>query len=303
MKISILTPTYNRAYCIRTAIDCVRKLTIPKGIDYEHIIINDGSTDSTEEVVMQNKHDKLKYVALKKNSGVNAAREAGMKIAAGKYYLFYDSDDEILPDALVKIKNALEKTKQKFMVYRFLTRDHKTGRIMSHVKVPYKNIDYKMRLSGKYASGEFMTLANRKIFQKIKYDQKMLAFEIMYWHLVSKEYQSEVVIPEVTRLYHAENPDRLCRKLVDPKFARKRFEDYKKYLKTFENDYKKFRLNKQLANLYQTAGFYSILSGNKKEARAYFRKSKTLKAIISLFVTFIGVWPFKLYAKIIKRFV
>ena len=66
----------------------------------EHIIINDGSTDSSEEII--NKYDRhIKYLKIE-NVGANKARNLGSKIANGKYFMFLDSDD-ILDKNTIKI--------------------------------------------------------------------------------------------------------------------------------------------------------------------------------------------------------
>lgn len=99
-KVSVLVPTYNRANVIGRSIDSVLAQTFS---DYEIIIVDDGSSDNTEDVVRQyvNKMpDRIKYVRLNKNNGAAAARNAGAKQATGYYLAFLDDDDEWHPDKL-----------------------------------------------------------------------------------------------------------------------------------------------------------------------------------------------------------
>jgi glycosyltransferase involved in cell wall biosynthesis len=119
MKISIITPVYNRKDEIIRAINSVQNLKPEQGISYEHIIINDGSTDTTQHSIKKNSSNKLKLLNYKKNKGVNHARNAGVKASTGKYILFFDSDDELLPSTLHKIKNALQETRYFYDIYRF----------------------------------------------------------------------------------------------------------------------------------------------------------------------------------------
>lgn len=88
--ISIITPVYNRAHMIRTCIDSVCAQDYKY---WEHIIVDDGSTDSIAEVIDEYKEDeRIKYVT-KKNSGAADSRNFGAKLAKGEWIIFLDSDD------------------------------------------------------------------------------------------------------------------------------------------------------------------------------------------------------------------
>lgn len=94
-KVSVIIPTYNRQKFITMAIDSVLSQTFK---DYEIIVIDDGSTDNTRQV-LESYEEKIKYI-YQKNSGVSAARNAGIRLARGELVAFLDSDDEWLPDYL-----------------------------------------------------------------------------------------------------------------------------------------------------------------------------------------------------------
>ena len=66
----------------------------------ECIIVDDGSTDNTEESISQIKDDRLRYIKLARNSGPAAARNVGIKESRGNYIAFHDSDDIWFPDKL-----------------------------------------------------------------------------------------------------------------------------------------------------------------------------------------------------------
>jgi glycosyltransferase involved in cell wall biosynthesis len=94
---SIITATYNRGDIIDRTIDSVISQSFK---DFEYIIVDDGSTDATREVVEQYDDDRIQYVKLDNNQGANSARNRGIKKATGKYVSFLDSDDEYLPTRL-----------------------------------------------------------------------------------------------------------------------------------------------------------------------------------------------------------
>lgn len=107
-KITVIIPTYNRAHLIKRSIDSVLNQT-HKNI--ELIIMDDASTDNTEEVVKEIKDDRIKYIKLKKNSGACEARNIAIKKAEGKYIAFQDSDDVFRPEKLEKQLANMKKNK------------------------------------------------------------------------------------------------------------------------------------------------------------------------------------------------
>jgi glycosyltransferase involved in cell wall biosynthesis len=88
---SIILPSYNRCTIIERAINSVLNQTFK---DFELIIVDDGSTDTTKEVVARFNDDRINYY-FQKNSGVSAARNNGARFAIGNYLIFLDSDDDI----------------------------------------------------------------------------------------------------------------------------------------------------------------------------------------------------------------
>jgi len=101
--ISVIIPTYNRANLISRAITSVINQTFN---DYEIIVVDDNSTDNTEELVKTKFKNKVIYFKHDINLGPAAARNTGIKNSTGEYIAFLDSDDEWLPTKLEKQLNA-----------------------------------------------------------------------------------------------------------------------------------------------------------------------------------------------------
>lgn len=99
--VSIITPTYNCGKFIAETIDTVLAQTYS---NWEMIIVDDVSTDNTEEIVTQymEKDSRIKYKKLDENSGAAVARTTAMKMAEGQYMAFLDSDDLWTSDKLDK---------------------------------------------------------------------------------------------------------------------------------------------------------------------------------------------------------
>ena len=87
--ISVIIPTYNRAHLIKRSAESVLNQTYK---NLELIIVDDGSTDNTKEVVDSLNDKRIVYVK-QENQGACAARNKGIKLAKGKYIAFQDSDD------------------------------------------------------------------------------------------------------------------------------------------------------------------------------------------------------------------
>ena len=102
-SVSVIIPTYNRADIILETIESVFNQTYQ---NFEIVIVDDGSSDNTKEVIENLKNPRIKYI-YQKNSGPSAARNNGIKNAKGELIAFLDSDDLWLKDKLEKQINIL----------------------------------------------------------------------------------------------------------------------------------------------------------------------------------------------------
>ncbi len=87
-KVSVIIPTFNRAYCLAESIQSVLDQSYQ---DFELIVVDDGSTDNTTEVV--NQFSNIQLIQLEENRGVSYARNRGLEQAKGEWIAFLDSDD------------------------------------------------------------------------------------------------------------------------------------------------------------------------------------------------------------------
>ena len=103
--ISIVIPTFNRCRFIKRALDSIYNQTYS---DYEIIVIDDGSTDGTADM-LKKKFPDVRYF-YQSNKGVSSSRNKGLEMAQGDWIAFLDSDDEWLPAKLEKQVRLLEST-------------------------------------------------------------------------------------------------------------------------------------------------------------------------------------------------
>ena len=106
---SLIMPTYNRAWCISKAIASVLAQTHR---NFELIIVDDGSTDGTQDLVARDfckelKSGKIKYLYLSKNVGVCNARNIGIANSINPWVGYVDSDNEIRPYFLILFANEI----------------------------------------------------------------------------------------------------------------------------------------------------------------------------------------------------
>lgn len=100
--ISVIIPLYNKEPIIRRTIQSVLSQSFS---DFELIVVNDGSTDSSMDVVRTISDPRLRLVE-QENGGPSKARNTGVEAARGEWVLFLDADDELLPGALEHLLNV-----------------------------------------------------------------------------------------------------------------------------------------------------------------------------------------------------
>lgn len=118
--VSVIVPTYNRADLISKTIESILNQTYK---NFELIIVDDGSTDNTEEVIRKFKDSRIKYTKTDHSGGIPARpRNIGIKKAKGEYIAFLDSDDMWLPEKLEKQIKVFQASNEIAMLYtRFRT--------------------------------------------------------------------------------------------------------------------------------------------------------------------------------------
>ena len=105
MKFSIIIPLYNKVKSVENTIFSVLQQCYT---DFELIVIDDGSTDGSAELVEKIEDHRLTLIK-QKNSGVSSARNAGVELSCGDYLVFLDADDVIADKYLIHIKSLIDK--------------------------------------------------------------------------------------------------------------------------------------------------------------------------------------------------
>lgn len=172
---SIVIPAYNYGHVLVRA---VKSAFMQEGDDYEVIVIDDGSTDTTpavvEELALQYPY---RFRSIRQqNQGPAATRNRGIAEALGDYLIFLDADDCLLPDALEKFRQFLDAKGHFAMIFAGHRSIHTDGRIKVH---PAKSIgNDRMKNFLGYIRKDFgisngATIMAREVFSKIRYPEHL----------------------------------------------------------------------------------------------------------------------------------
>jgi glycosyltransferase involved in cell wall biosynthesis len=102
-KVSFIIPTFNRAYILDNAIQSILKQSYRK---WEIVVVDDGSTDNTAELVKGYGHSNIKYLR-QENRGPSAARNTALEVVSGDWVAYLDSDNELLANYLAVMTKAV----------------------------------------------------------------------------------------------------------------------------------------------------------------------------------------------------
>lgn len=154
IAISVIIPVYNLEKWIER---CVTSIVHQTFQDYEIILIDDGSTDTSAEKLnsLKEQYGEKIYVYYQKNAGQANARNNGLRKAKGKYVVFIDGDDYVSSDFLEKLYNKIQSEDLDCVVCGY-ERIDEDGNVIQTVKPDIRNDLYQIR---------FMTVWN-KIFRR-----------------------------------------------------------------------------------------------------------------------------------------
>lgn len=118
-KVSVIIPAYNSQQFIAQTLDSLLGQTLK---DIEVVIVNDGSTDNTQQIIDEYAEKYDIFVPYEQeNSGVSAARNFGLEKATGEYVVFLDADDYYSPESLEAFYNTAKKTNADIVIGRLAT--------------------------------------------------------------------------------------------------------------------------------------------------------------------------------------
>lgn len=207
--VSVIIPTFNRAHVLPRAINSVLTQSFE---DYELLVVDDGSTDGTAELMASYMHGHpcVRYLVQPANEGVSAARNRGLKESRGRLIAFLDSDDEWLPDKLTAQVSFFDKAPRDVgLLYGGV----RTVGASSWVFRPQaRGWIHPLLLERNVIHSTSNVMIRREVFEKIGgFHEQIPAIEDWdYWIRVAKDFAIDYI--EEDQSYYYASPDDLNRK-------------------------------------------------------------------------------------------
>jgi GalNAc5-diNAcBac-PP-undecaprenol beta-1,3-glucosyltransferase len=255
--ISIIIPTYNRAHIIRQAISSVLSQDY---LNWELIVVDDGSSDNTKEIINGFKDQRIKYFKHDTNRGAVAAKNTGLDHLTGNWFTILDSDDEMVPDALSTMLELLVKVNPQINAITCNCIDTRTGKFSG--KFLNNNLGHDQYLDNetifRYCRGEFWGITKTNLLNGNRFNEKTDS-ENGLWHKIN-QISLRYYLHRGLRIYHTEGNDResnFCQKfdslvIYNRLVALEEETEYLSQIMKFcPDEYRIFKFHTGLCSIYQ----------------------------------------------------
>lgn len=281
--VSVVIPTYNRALTIKRSVCSVLNQTHS---DLEVIVVDDCSTDNTEEIVKSIKDKRVSYIKIEKNRGANYCRNMGITMAKGEYIAFQDSDDEWLPEKLEKQLKYMKETSADFC---FCLQKRMFGRKKyyfprKNFHLPTKREDVaRILFKGGFISTQAIIL-KKEVAENVKFDDSLPRFQDWDFAIrVAEKYKICFLKESLVDVY--EQNDSISHNDEKGVKAVRLLEE--KYAKIFQADNQaKRNFEYAKCKILWRAGRYKEAA---KLARVILKKGMDLKVLYILISSFFGL--------------
>lgn len=294
-KVSIIMPVYNAEKKLNYIIN---KITTQSYENYELIIINDGSTDNTEEIISNYKDNKkIKYI-FQSNRGPGSARNKGLDIADGDYIMFIDSDDEFEDNMVSDMVKIISESSADIVQFAYYARNALNGNkiIQSNPKEiivldDKKEALYEMTRYTKMNSYLWTKIFSKNVTKDIKFPDLYYSEDQVF--IIKAINNSKKIILHPNAYYTYEfNPD----SITNSKFNEKQLDSIKsmgEIIKYYENNdiqlvgyyYKKIciyiiNILKAIQNEGKSKDYSNIIIELKKSYKKSYKKYKSYKDVV-----------------------
>jgi glycosyltransferase involved in cell wall biosynthesis len=202
---SVVITTYNRS---RIVCRCIDSCLAQEFGNFEIVVVDDGSGDETLAVLGERYDDpRLRVVSHEANRGINPARHTGVSNAGGEWVVVIDSDDELMPGALARLRELIEGLPPGVRVLRS-RQVHDDGHVTPGF-IPDDPYGYEGRIRWAEAEGgnDAARCLARAVFAETPYiDGRRGAMETLF-ELNLAERETSVCVEDVTTKVHADAPD------------------------------------------------------------------------------------------------
>jgi len=247
-KVSVIIPTYNRAHFLSQAIQSVLAQTYS---DYELIVVDDGSTDSTKDLIAPYAHQlngRFKYIH-QQHKNLPSARNTGIRHANGDYIAFLDSDDMWVSTKLEKQMNTIDKTGLALVhtgvKHVFLTKDKSPDLLPMPKKLAMNRKDY---LGGESFMSMTMVVKKDALYQVNLFDENIpTTNDTDLWLRFTKKYEIGCIAEPLVIIH--KHDDNLATRDMEQKYS-DRITIYEKELKEQHPEVPQHVWKRKLMNTY-----------------------------------------------------
>lgn len=203
--VSVCIPTYNRKDYLKETLESIFVQTYK---DYEIVIVDDGSTDGTEEMI-QHINFPIRYY-WQENAGDAAARNKLIELAQAKYITFIDSDDLLMPNALERMMEVMTHEKEDVVIYGPYLRINQNGNVYGKCKRKLRSGYVTKHLFEDIFIHSCGSMFPKRILQGTAFDTSLkVCSDYDLWLRLSMKYRF-IALPEPTfkRRRHSGNTSR-----------------------------------------------------------------------------------------------
>ncbi len=304
--VSVLIPTYNSGKFIAKAVQSVIEQTCSP---YEVIVIDDGSTDETKDVLRQFGNS-IKYF-YQENRGPSSARNTSIKTAKGDYISFLDADDVWTPNKIEVQLDFLERHRDIGLVFSdveefdeekiILKRSRMADQVFGHdiaLQVPLQEAYIKLLMKNFICTSTVMV--KREYFKKVGFfDESLRIVEDRDMWLRIAAYYNIGYLPLVLCKKRSHNSNISGNQEI---YTSSQIKVLEKHLRLFPDQVPSSLVNRKLSRLYLSSGFDLLLKNRKRKSRQMALRSLTYTLSMRVFgliiLTFMGQFMTQLFWRI-----
>jgi len=258
--VSIITPTYNRAHLLPRVWASLLKQTEER---FQWIIVDDGSTDSTHEVVQEFNDPRITYVR-QQNQGVNEARNRGEQEIAAEYVIYLDSDDELHNETtLQEMLTEIRATRPEIAWVAFTVVDSEGCPGPYHLAADRIETNYIDHACEEKVCGEFFPIYRRDSLLISSWPPFNGMEALRHWRIIKQ--RPALLVNRPARIYHRHVGDNLTGALS----AIRRAAQMAEATNQFINEHKAFWLENcpcQLGKYHFYCAMHFALSGQNNKS-------------------------------------
>jgi glycosyltransferase involved in cell wall biosynthesis len=265
-KVSVIIPTFNRAFSLGRCIDSVLNQSYE---DFEVIVVDDGSTDGSCDVAQTYLQDsRVRYIKHETNKGAQAARNTGIKSASGDFVAFLDSDDEWVGEKLkIQMGKLAESNKPSVVHSSAWVVDEETNEKRICRAGALQGYVYESLLASAGPLFPCM-LAPKFVFEKIGYlDENVPSHQEWDTSIALSKYCEFVFCSEPLAVYYIHTKETISKDKL------RKAQGFAYIVHKYENEIIRILGKNALSRHFTKIGALYYSAGNLKEARTYLSKA------------------------------